>query len=295
MAVVIAVVATVVLLHPGSHSARFASTTFARSTPGVVKAPSKAAANGAAVPAVSEAQAVPAGPPAAPGSAAAPGRLQQLSASLTLGTTLTNVQATSDSVARLAARDGGFVASSHVQVGQAAGEANLTLSLPSARLSGALAELGRIAPVRAESQALQDITNAYDAAHRQLADAAGERRALLRALSRAASQGQIDSLRERLAQNRAAIARDQAHVHAVARRASNAEVEVTVLGGAQTESGGLTIHRGLHDAGRVLTVALAVLVIAIAVLAPLTLLGIALALAARSLARYRRERVLDAS
>jgi vacuolar-type H+-ATPase subunit H len=287
--VLLAAVAAVVLLHPGSHSEHLVPLVSEHSAPGVVRAPSKAAADGAAVPAVSEAQAVLASP------AAAPGRVQQLSASLTLSTTPSNVQAISDGVARLTARDGGYVASSHVQVGQAAGEASLTLSLPSARLSGALAELGRIAPVRSESQALQDITNAYDSARQQLTDASAERRALLRALSRASSQGQIDSLREQLSQNRDAIARDQARLHAVARRASNAEVEVTVLGSAHAESGGLTIHRGLHDAGRVLTVALAVLVIAAAVLVPLALAGIALALVARALARYRRERVLDAS
>ena len=288
--VLLAAVAAVVLLHPGGHpEPRLAPSISEHSAPGVLRAPSKAAADGAAVPAVSEAQAVLASP------AAAPGRVQQLSASLTLSTTPSNVQATSDGVARLTARDGGYVASSHVQVGQAAGEASLTLSLPSARLSGALAELGRIAPVRSESQALQDITNAYDSARQQLTDASAERRALLRALSRASSQGQIDSLREQLSQNRGAIARDQARLHTVARRASNAEVEVTVLGSAHAESGGLTIHRGLHDAGRVLTVALAVLVIAAAVLVPLALAGIALALVARALARYRRERVLDAS
>ena len=120
------------------------------------------------------------------GAFTAPGRVQQLAATITLAASSNDVQATADRVARLTVGDGGFVQNSHVQV-QAAGtsEANLMLRLPSAKLDGALASLGQLAPVRAESQSLQDITDAYDAARRRLADAEAERQALLRALSAA--------------------------------------------------------------------------------------------------------------
>ena len=156
-------------------------------------------------------------------------------------------------MSRLAVSDGGFVQSSHVQVQQAGtSEANLDLSLPSAKLSAALASLGQLAPVRAESQSLQDITNTYDAARQRLADATAERQALLRALSKATTEGQIDSLHERIAQNRGAIAQARLSLQAVSQHASTAEVEVTVLGDAHAGSEGLTLHRGLHDAGRVL-------------------------------------------
>ena len=124
--------------------------------------------------------------------------MQQLAASISLTADPNAVQETADRVGRLAVREGGFVQSSHVQVQQVGtSEANLALKLPSAKLGAALASLAQLAPVRGESQALQDITDTYDAAVRRLADANAERLALLRALGRATSEGQIDSLRER--------------------------------------------------------------------------------------------------
>lgn len=228
------------------------------------------------------------------GPASAPARVQQLGASVTLTATPSEVQTTADRVARLAVSDGGFVQSSRVQVQQAGtSEANLMLRLPSERLSAAIASLERLAPVRAESQSLQDITDAYDAARRRLADATAERQALLRALSQASTQGQIDSLRERLSQARTAIAQARSALAGVSRRASTAEVEVTVLGDTHAGSEGLTLHRGLEDAGRVLTVTLIVLLLAAAGLVPSALALAALVTGRRAWLRYRRERALD--
>jgi Domain of unknown function (DUF4349) len=228
------------------------------------------------------------------GAAAAPGRVQQLGASISLSATPSEVQTVANRVSRLAVSDGGFVQSSHVNETEKAGEATLTLSLPSAKLSAALASLGQLAPVRAENQSLQDITNTYNAARQRLNDAIAERAALLRALSRATTEGQIDSLRERLSQAGGAIARARTALGTVSKQASTAEVEVTVLGDKSASSEGLTLHRGLHDAGRVLTVTLIVLLIAIAVLVPLGLVAIALATVRRAWLSYRRERILDA-
>jgi hypothetical protein len=232
--------------------------------------------------------------PAASGAAATPGRVQQLGASIRLAAMPSEVQATADRVSRLAVSEGGFVQSSHVNTGEGAGEANLTLSLPSVKLSAALASLGALAPVRAESQTLQDITNAYDAARQRLSDVTAERQALLRALTKASTEGEIDSLRERLAQNRGAIANAHTALQGVSQRASTAEVEVTVVGDRSLGSEGLTLNRGLHDAGRVLVVTLAVLLIAAAVLVPLALVIFALAGGSRAWRRHQRERVLDA-
>jgi hypothetical protein len=243
-----------------------------------------------------EGAAVTAVRPSSAGAAAAPGRVQQLAASLTLSTSAGNVQAISDGVARLTVRDEGFVQSSHVQLQQQGqSEATLMLKLPSGRLSAALAALGQLAPVRAESQSLQDITDAYDAARQRLTDATAEQRALLRALSRATTAGQIDSLRERLSQARNAIAQARSALRSVSQRASSAAVEVTVLGDRSAGGEGLTLHRGLHDAGRVLLVALTVLLIAAAVFVPLALLLAALTGGGRAWRRYRRERTLGPS
>lgn len=266
----------------------------------LVRAPSATATPTPKGPAQAAGEAAPAaGAAVAPSSsapAAAPGRVQQLGASVTLAVTPANVQETSDRVSRLVVRDGGFVQSSHVQVQQGrGGEATLTLRLPSEKLSAALASLEQIAPVREESQSLQDITNSYDAARQRLTDVEAERQALLRALAKATTEGEIDSLRERLAQSRGALASAHSALEVVSRRASTAEVEVTVLGDAHAASEGLTLHRGLHDAGRVLTVTLVVLLIVAAALVPLALLLLGLTAAVRVWRRRRREQVLGTS
>jgi hypothetical protein len=233
---------------------------------------------------------------AASAATAAPssGRQQQLAASLTLGADPASLQSISDQVAQQAARDGGYVQTSNVQVQQrGTSEATLTLRLPSARLATALAAISRLAPVRAENQSLQDITDEYAAARQRLSDAEAERTALLHALAAATSEGQIDSLRERLSSARGAIARAQSALNAVSQRASTAVVEVTIAGDAPTQREGLTLHRGLHDAGRVLLVALIVILIAAAILVPLALLLAALAGARGAWLRNRRERALS--
>ena len=213
---------------------------------------------------------------------------------MTLAAIPNDVQETADRVARVTVSDGGFVQSSHVQVQQTGtSEANLVLRLPSTKLSAALASLGQLAPVRAETQSLQDITSTYNAARQRLGDATAERQALLHALSRATTEGQIDSLRERISQNRGAIVQARSALQTVSQHASTAEVEVTVLGDAHAGSEGLPLQRGLHDAGRVLVVTLVVLLIAAAILLPLALLVVALTTARRTWRRYQRERVLD--
>jgi len=233
--------------------------------------------------------------PSATGAFFAPGRVQQLAASITLDSSPQSLQATSDQVAQLTVRDGGYVQSSNVQVQQqGASEATLALRLPSSRLAAALAAIGRLAPVRAENQSLQDITGAYNAAHQQLSDAEAEQRALLRALAAASTEAQIDSLHARLAASRAAIARAQSSVHSISARASTSEVEVSILGDTRAGSEGLTLHKGLHDAGQVLLVVLISILILAAVLVPLALLVAGVAGARRTWRRYQRERALNA-
>ena len=163
--------------------------------------------------------------------------------------------------------------------------------LPSAKLQATLSQLERIAPVRAETQSLQDITAEYHAAVSRLAAARAERSALLRALASATTAEAIESLHARLAGAAHQISAAEHQQASVSRQASQAQVEVTVLGEAHHAGGG-TLGRGLRDAGKVLTVSLAVLVVAAAVLVPLTLLLLAFALGGRFWRRQRRERVL---
>jgi hypothetical protein len=273
-----------------------ASSPASRPAPLATSAGSSASGAAAGSSASAAAQAPPSiAAPSASGAFSAPGRVQQLAASITLGSTPQNLQATSDQVAQLTVRDGGYVQSSNVQVQQqGVSEATLALRLPSARLAAALAAIGRLAPVRAENQSLQDITGAYNAAHRQLSDAEAEQRALLRALAAATTEAQIDSLHARLAASRAAIARAQSSVNSISARASTSEVEVSILGDTRAGSEGLTLHKGLHDAGQVLLVVVIAILILAAVLVPLALLLAGVAGARRTWRRYQREQALNA-
>jgi Domain of unknown function (DUF4349) len=224
------------------------------------------------------------------------GRLQQLSASITLGSSPGGVQQLADRVSQLTVRDGGFVEHSNVQEERSGqSEAQLTLQLPSARLSVALAALGRLAPVRSESQSLQDITSRFDSARRRRSDLLAERSALLHALSLAQTQGAIESLQARLTQTRSALARAVAEVQAAAHSAATSQVEVSVVTShnAATTKPRSALERGLHTALHVLVVTLIVLLTASAVLVPLCLLlGAAAALRSAWL-RQARERALE--
>jgi hypothetical protein len=228
--------------------------------------------------------------------ASAPGRKQQQAASVSLATPPGNVQAVANSVARVAVSDGGYVQGSNVQVQQkGTSEASIVLSVPSEHLSMALRSIGGLAALRGESQSSQDITGTYESARRRVADASAERQALLHALAAASTQGEIDSLRARLSQASAALTSAHAALAAVSRRASTAEVEVSIVGEARSASEGSTLHRGLHDAGEVLSFVVVVLLIAAAVLVPLALVLLVLGAGRGAWRRYRRERVLEGS
>ena len=233
--------------------------------------------------------------PATSASGAAPGRLQQLAASVALATEPNNVQSAAEAVTRLGVSDGGYVESSHVQVRRGGGssEAQLRLVIPSARLASTIVALGRIAPERAVNQESEDITSAYDSARRRLIDAEAVRRALLRELAAATTQGQIVSLRERLASARSQIAEYRSQVKGEAHRAATSTLEVTISESGSGPARRGTVDRGLHDAGHVLAVAAAVALVALAVLVPLALLFVFLDVLRRAWRRRAREAALD--
>jgi hypothetical protein len=116
---------------------------------------------------------------------------------------------------------------------------------------------------------------------------------LLRALAKASTQGEIESLHARLSLAGAAITRARSALRAVSKRAGNSVVEVTVLGDPHASGDRSTLNTALHDSGDVLKVALAVLIVALAVLVPLAILVAALAIAWRAARRHQRERVLS--
>jgi len=247
-------------------------------------------------PAPSSATTEPA-PSAAVGGTSAPRKVER-NASIAIETPTAEFDTTTDAVNAVVARFGGIVASS--QIGQSdasGGEATFDLRIPTSRLDRALAALSALGHVTERSQGLQDITGSFTSAQSRLTDARAERRGLLRALERATTQAQVDSLK---AQLRSAGGRISAHTSQLAslkRRADLATVSLTVRGtGKSTQTGGgvsWTPGDAAGDAVRVLEVLAGVLLIGLAVLVPAALLGAAIAFGVRLGRRRRRETALD--
>jgi hypothetical protein len=273
-------------------------------------APDPAIANDSAGAASAQRKSAPAlaAPAPAPTTAPAPAtgavapatgpRKVQRTAALALETPTDNFDATTDDVVRTVDQFGGIVASSAIgNDDEAGGEASFDLRIPTARLDDALAGLSKLGHVASRSQNLQDITASFTSVQDRLADARAERRGLLRALSRATTQGQIDSLRVRLRANSATISRYKGDLASLRRRADLAQVSLTVRGvddGAGAATGGdWSPGDAAGDALRVLEVMAGVALVALAIVVPLGLLGLAIALAARATRRRERERALD--
>ena len=222
------------------------------------------------------------------------------SADLVLRVPTRKLDSTSDGVIRTVDRFGGIVASSSIGSDDTSGEATFDLRIPTDRLDDALAALSKLGHVTDRRQNLVDITGSFTSAQDRLSDARAERRGLLRALGRASTQQQIDSLRARLRNVRSQIARLNGELDALRRRADLSRVSVTVRGdgsAAEEEGGAGTWSPGdaARDAVRVLEVIAGVTLIALAIIAPLALLAALVAVGMRVGRRRRREAALDAA
>ncbi|HTN23755.1 MAG TPA: DUF4349 domain-containing protein [Solirubrobacteraceae bacterium] len=266
-------------------------------------APATVTANGSAgsarTPAPAAAVPAPAQPQALQRSDAP--RKVQRSADLTITTPSAKFETTSDAVIRTVDRFGGIVAASSIGRQGAHGEASFDLRIPTGRLDDALAALSKLGHVSERTQDLQDITSSFTSVQDRLTEARAERKGLLAALAKATTQGQIDSLKARLRTVRATLGRLGAERASLQRRADLSRVSLT-LRGVKGKSGGATTPGAgdhwtpgdaAHDALRVLEVMAGVALIALAIAVPLGLLGLAIALGARSLRRRERERALD--
>ena len=238
--------------------------------------------------------------PAPPVTKSGQPRRVQRNADLVLRVPTAKLESTADGVNRTADRFGGIVAASTVNVDDSTrGEASFDLRIPTERLDDALAALSKLGHVAERRQSLVDITGSFESAQDRLSDARAERRGLLRALGRASTKAQIDSLRARLRTVRSQIARLNGDLEALRRRADLSSVSVVVRGGGTSDDGDSgsggdwTPGDAAHDALRVLEVIAGVALIALAVMAPLALLAAVVALAVRAQRRRRREGALD--
>ena len=227
-------------------------------------------------------------------------RRVQRNADLVLRVPTAKLESTADGVNRTVDRFGGIVAASTVNVDDSTGgEASFDLRIPTERLDDALAALSKLGHVAERRQGLVDITGSFESAQDRLSDARAERRGLLRALGRASTKAQIDSLRARLRTVRSQIARLNGDLEALRRRADLSSVSVVVRGGGTSDDGDSgsggdwTPGDAARDALRVLEVIAGVALVALAVMAPLALLAAVVALAVRAQRRRRREGALD--
>ncbi len=239
--------------------------------------------------------------PSPGGAGGSSGRFQQLTASMTLVAPAKQVADGGDRILGVANQVGGFVVSSDVRATDGTdGGGDFQLRVPAARLSDALARLGRLAHVRESRQGVLDITPEHRAARDRLDEANAERRSLLRRLGAATTDAEVTSLRARLHDVSARIAADRASLARVDTRARFASVSVSLTAAqkkgtvAPGDDHRWTPGDALREAGRILEVAGSVALLILAILAPLALIGAGAVVVRRQSGRRGRERMLDA-
>jgi hypothetical protein len=220
-------------------------------------------------------------------------------AQLSLSTAPGRIDAVAQEVFDVVGQQKGFVASSSVTAGGPNGYAQFQLSVPSGSLPQAMAALSslRYARVASRTDTVQDVNDQYAADVRQLTGARALRTALLKRLQNATTQVQIDSLTAQIHDADASISSDEATLRQLNRQINFTQISLTINAGAPpapAPSGGFTIGKAAHAAGRVLTVAAGVALIAAAALVPLGLLGALGWWITSGLRRRRREQALDA-
>jgi hypothetical protein len=229
------------------------------------------------------------------------GRKILQSAQLALSTAPGRIETVAQEVFDVVGQQRGIVNSSTVTASGGPGAyAQFRLSLPSSALAQAMAALSSLhyAHVASRTDTTQDVNGQYQADVRRLADARTLRTSLLHQLANATTQVQIQSLTAQIHDAEASISSDEAGLRGLNNQIAYSQVNLTINGGAQpvpvqSGTGGFTLGRAAHDAGRVLTVAAGVALIAAAALVPLTLLGALGWWVAAALRRRRREQALD--
>jgi hypothetical protein len=312
----------VVIVLAGGHSSSSSSSSAAASSVGTASSraggsrPSQAAgrtAKGAAQshssgstatsPALSAAPSAASVPPTAGGlTPPANGRKIVQSAQLYLSTAPGRVDDVAQEVFDVVGQQNGIVVRSSVtQTGGTDGNAFFQLSVPSSSLPQTMSKLSQLpyAHVASRTDSSQDVNNQYGRATRRLADARALHTALLKQLASAITTQQIDSIQAQIHDAERAISSDEDALAALNHRIAFTDVSLTI--GARPRpaaapshgSGGLTLGRAAHDAGRVLTVAAGVALIALAALLPVALVAGLVWWIVAMLTNRRRERALD--
>lgn len=251
----------------------------------------------------SSATSAPSGLAASPAPAPLPSNNRQIvqSAQLQLSAAPNRIDDVAQQVFTVVGTENGIVNSSNVTAtGNADGNAEFQLSIPSANLGATLTALSRLrgAHVVSRTDATSDITGQVGGAGQRLAEARALRRSLLRQLAAATTTQQVDSLKIQLRDADASIASDLATLRGLQRQVAYSTVALTIQAvpppvPVPVKGGSFTIGRAAHDAGRLLVIAAGVALIALAVLVPVGLVAALAAWAGFALRRRRREQALD--
>jgi len=228
------------------------------------------------------------------------GRKITQSAQLSLSAAPNRVDDVAQEVFAVVGAQNGIVERSEVtQTGGTDGYAYFQLSVPSATLEQTLAKLSALSysHVSSRTDTTQDVTSQYIDATQQLANARALRTSLLKQLANAVTTEQVDSLQAQIHDADASISSDQATLQTLGHQISFSALSVTINAVAippvVSHSGGFTIGKGAHDAGRVLMVAAGVALIVLAALVPVGLLVALAWWVGSALRRRRREQALD--
>jgi hypothetical protein len=230
------------------------------------------------------------------------GRKTIQSAQLNLSTAPSRVDDVAQEAFNVVGQENGIVNRSSVtQSGGADGSAFMQLSVPSSVLGQTMTKLSQLTYARVSSRTdnSQDVNNQYVQSKRRLADAQALRTSLLKQLANAFTTEQVDSLKAQIRDAERSISSDESAVARLNHRIAFSNISLTIQAGTQPpvtpthHSGGFTLRRAAHDAGRVLVVAAGVLLIVLAVLLPIGVLAALAWWVGGMVTHRRRERALD--
>jgi Domain of unknown function (DUF4349) len=229
-----------------------------------------------------------------PGSAPPASRVRKVerAGSITLAPPAGEIETVADGVIRTADRYRGFVQQSSVTSGDQDPGATIDLRIPTSSLQAALADISRLAHVKARSQQGLDITSQFSAPRRHLADATAERRTLLTQLAKAQTPNQTASIRARLRLAEQQIQRAQLILRRLQNRVDYAAISVSVVPGAKAGGGRWTTGDAVGNALDVLEALAGAALVGLAVLVPAGLLFAVLWVARRAYLRRAREGAL---
>ena len=228
----------------------------------------------------------------APGQA---NRKIERSFSLELDVPLDDMARVADQVTAVTNRHGGFVLNSSVNSGREDGGGDFSLRIPSDRLRPALRDLAELAPVIRQSQEGRDVTRQHVTAKDRLQAARAERRSLLRRLEEAATDQEVEAIRQQLDLVAGEINGLRAQLRDLRLRTDYAVVNVSLLvAGDHDDNGGVggSFDDALDDAAGLLVGFAGVLIRVMALAVPLALIALAAWLGTRGLRRRRRESAL---